>query len=1335
MASYVVNPSKKVAEILSQFLEFDPKQLQIGIWSGDLSISDVNLKRDAFAPFLNPPSVLDDDAVSKLHLKLVSGKVGNMRVQIPWKRLVWGEGAVRLYVSDVDIVLAYESRDETRKRLDFRTKLGSRVYFDGRDEAAEVKEISDQERERKQKWLQEAEKRQLQGLSIPSSYDELYKCEKDLDTEALGVEEKEATRVDSYLRKLMSSMMWRFVAGLQASFRNVRVVLVQDGIEVGVIFNSTEVLAGKQTATTVATEPTASDATDIGNTVAGSASENEPSTTTGPLDDINEYEGEYTDGEHVDKTINIQGLGVFVRQVPLHTPATPLHLEYSHSVNPDDYILKPTSITLSLKFFYPHPPDKQRKKKVKERAIAPAIQTKSTSSATSSGSVLTTETAKARRGKREKEKLATDVVTAALPSKRAKNLLGDSWEAPSGDVLQPFVQGEDKDRMAPTSTSLPFERLQSTSTSKEKPNSLVPPMAEFSGGGPSFGSPRRVPEGRSISFGTKETNSIPDMPSFATGVSPHLELEISLGEVKAVYSSRHYHYSMTVLRSMQRMRRGRPSENIKDHLNGDAKEPIRSIFVDTPIVSKRKSIESIERESGVECVEVNDFGSPSPSFAHFIQSPSMMSPTTPPVLARYTSLPHYQTQQVELKLNIAPNDNRQKKRVVMNWWEYAYKNVLLEVRARRKKRAAFDPYSFHFDWNALKHRRREYINLYLRQSAAFATFALRGRNDDETMRLIEDDLNVEQILLYRSIARALHVRGINEMGDTVIGLHDVRYLQAVRNSRSSSTQPRAGVKWKYRRESTGEYAVNEFTSEAMIDSLPSGKDAVSIDTLRHASTVARSHRDNASRSTSATGPNQNCAKQVPLPPFARHESTGFPSDTSSRKTGNLNTTSRSGGSDARTFKTTVSSFKKTHAAEMTSSSVKRTGSLRFSLTFRLNLFSLLVLNDEPFARSLEQLLDDGTSTLHADRSQDLQPEDDDAPSLNDDMSSDDVSYLTDDGNFPEPSSFEQDVAEEMESGPLLSTEDFLTFCKPTGVVLDFSIASLNLFCGGLSGGVKKIAFGVGTVSVVGEGNCNLLTAGSTISNDFQEFFSMQEISVVKNRKQSLGQRLSTGGEREAIRACFLLMQNQENFLEVDLAKIVVSAELEAVAAVQRFSKTIVTFPRPLIANNELDILRECLLNRSNGAQVWQGVDCALRCHGFDVVIPSASVEGSDTLRVSARAKRGGLVRASVTFVEFYSGSLVEQIYLSSCEHQDTFSRFSGSKSTGYASGQPFPLAQNLDRGLKLLDICHIYDQQRSMNADHAVSTTLSHAQNIRTLTCLSLLCSVDCQHFRNARIG
>lgn len=1310
MASYVVNPSKKVSEILSKFLEFDPKQLQLGLWSGDLSISNVNLKCDAFDAFLNPPSKVDGDAISALHLKLVSGKVGDLRVQIPWKRLVWGEGAVRLQVSDVDIVLEYESRDQTKKRLKSTRRLESRVRFEDDDEETEeVKEISDEERERKQNWLQEAEKRQLQGLSIPSSYDELYNCERNLESETLGEDAKEAGRVDSYLRKLTSSMMWRFVAGLQASIRNVRVVLVQDGIEIGVVQHTMEVKPGKQAGTTVVTEPTTSDATDVRNTDSGSASENDRSSSTGPLDDINEYEGEYEDGEHVDKTIDVNGLGVFLRRIPRVAPPVPLHLEFSHSVNPDDYVLRPASMTLALTFFYPHPPDKKRKKKAKEKLIASGNPTISSTGSSCNESAVTSATAKARRGKRVKVNEEFNMATTVVPSKRAKNLLENLGETPSRDNLHPSVR-EEVPIAAESSTCntkpRSVQRKKSVSLSHHKPNSLLPPMTELYGSRPAIGSVPRVSEGRSVSIGTKTTHGNPEnVPSLGSVVSPHLELHLSLGEVRTVYSSRHHHYSMIVLRSLQHMRRGRPRERIKDHLNEGAREPIRSIMVETPLVPKKAPTEVLARQTKIDSNERSNFGTPSPSFTFHEPSPSILSPGSTPGLSRSSSLSHYQTRNVELKLHFTPKSNGEKQRVVMSWWDYVYKNVLLEVRARKKKRDKFNPYSFKFDWDAIKRRRQEYINLYLRQSASFATFAIRGRNDEETMRKIEDELHVEQILLYRSIARALHVRGIQEMGDTVIALHDRRYLKDVKRGISSNSQNKMAVRRAFTSQSTGEFAVNEVTLLEATNSLPSVKDSMTIDTLRHVSAVARDRRDIASRSTQAAHRNGVVANLFQSPVQERQESGAFASAASLKKPGIPDGTgpmSRSGGSDARTFKTAVTSYKLKTGKDVTSS--VRTNSLRFSLTFNLEMFRLLLLNDVQFARSFEECQVDETSDLQSNQAQDRNPVTGDS-SQPDDATSDDISYLTDDGNFPESSSLDQNGIEEMESGPILSSEDFLAFGEPGGVVLDLSIAPLDVFFGGLSGGSKKVAFRVGNVSILGEASCTLVTAGSIISNDFGEMFSMQEIHLAQNRKRSLGRGLPTGGDKEAIRACLLIMENQENFLEVDLARIVFTAELEALAALRRFFSTTVTFPLPLIADNELDIVREYLLDRSKGTRVLEGVDCALRCHGFDVVIPSDASECSDELHPPITVKRGGRLRAAVTLVECYSGSLVEHIYMSANEHQDSSSRFSGSKSksSGFASSPPHPSDQNIEQGLKLLDICTLYDQQRTMSSEHAVS--------------------------------
>jgi hypothetical protein len=160
-----LNPSQKVTDILSKFLDFDPKTLELGIWSGDLSLKNVELKKETIQPLLNPSSkrnknednaaegehqqqhhfdfselnnvnedgtnnspsptsptspainfnLIDPTKKEPLRVKLVRGTIGCLRIGIPWKQLVWGQGSVELDISDVTIILSLQSREETLK--------------------------------------------------------------------------------------------------------------------------------------------------------------------------------------------------------------------------------------------------------------------------------------------------------------------------------------------------------------------------------------------------------------------------------------------------------------------------------------------------------------------------------------------------------------------------------------------------------------------------------------------------------------------------------------------------------------------------------------------------------------------------------------------------------------------------------------------------------------------------------------------------------------------------------------------------------------------------------------------------------------------------------------------------------------------------------------------------------------------------------------------------------------------------------------------------------------------------------------------------------------------
>jgi hypothetical protein len=1356
MASYMVNPSKKISELLSQFLEFDPKQLQVGIWSGDLSITDVHLKREAFAPLLNPTP--HNASNEPLHLKLVSGKVGHMRVQIPWKRLVWGQGDVRLDISDVDIVLAYESREATQRRLKFLRKLESKSADEDDDDETGPKEISEEERERKQAWLLEAEKRQLQGLPIPTSFEDCVKQDKEEETEAGDCREKEAVRIESYLEQATKSLVWRFFAGLQASIRNIRVVIVQDGVEIGVIQHSMEIKAGKQAEATVATEPTGTDFSDFNNT--DSTPSEDPGSVITPPNDMNEYKGEYEDGEHVDKTIEVEGFGVFIRKVSPPTVSPLPQLSFSHAVDPDDYVLRPTKSTLSLSFFYPYPPDKQRKKKKKkEKAmeVAPPIKP------SANVSIATTETTKARRGKREKAMAETEVSAKDTATKRIKMdrdpLRGSS--STFGEVSQSAIaQGS-----IATSAQSSFHHPKHSSLHNAqippphwKTNSLLPPMTELFecrsvGTMPAF-RPGFTNEARSVMDGTRATPSIQENASEYSS-SPELELQLTFGALKTVFSSRHYHYSMTFFSTLTRMRSGRPGKSIKSHLGDEAPEPIRSVIVDSPLTNEAIETPNIPRPQRSK--RAYTVGAPFRTSATSSTPPSTpkarpisVLPPPPPLTApgpmRHTSAPYY-TRPLELKLlNFAPVVRSEKEIIVKSWWIYAYKNVLREVRERRKKRCNF---SFKFEWEEQKRRRQEYINLYLRRSVEFVALANRRRNDEETMRKIEDELPVEQILLYRSIARALHVRGMHEMGDSILCLQkDVRLFQkpvSLFSSKTKESEVEAKRDLFGRRtflsQSTGDLAVDtSMRATSTRNSTESVSGPKTIEELQHMCREAKNRREDRTsfgerRSTNAkfaADKDRNPNRQfrgvglVSTPEHERKKTVGFPSAPRSRAAGSVATPnapaafgrhsdmtiglSKSGGSHARTRKTSVSSTKKDK--KITEVCLKTSDQLRFSFNFKLERLELLVWKDEAFVRSLESEQMSEMSALDTSESQVQKSQNDD--SIDDDSSSDDISYLTEDGAFTDADDFDQKIVEEIDNEPILSSTDFFAFGTPTGVILDVCITPLNIFCGGLSGGSRKVAFSVGAISVLGEDKCQLLTAGSMNSQGFRESFTMQEINLELRRKSARGRLLSRGSDTDALEACFLFMENGENFLEADVAKIVISAEMDALVAVGGFAEgTSVAFPRPLIEETELDTIRD-LLTPSQGSHVLGSldrVDCALRCHGVDVFVPCSSLSSEDLFQQSESQTTNTRkkLKASVKLIECYSGKLVEHIRLAASEQQDESSRFSGAKSTGFVTAVPLQVEDNplKDQGLKLLDVCQLFDQQRRSDNSHAVSLTLT----------------------------
>ena len=251
-----IRPSKRLTDFLTTYFEFDSNQLSLGLWSGDLKIQNVNLRKEAFDPLLNDWK--DKDAnidlaaflskeifvdkepsfSSLVNLKLIDGTIGYCRATVPWKNLLLGAGdnVVQIELRDVTIRLRFEScmaRELQSKHggfANFHANSKKRVKF-GR--------LRGDERRWKQEMIRIAEKYHGEKKDIPTPA-EFEKLKNDFFSRQnrTGPEEDtedvQSTYLQQFVRSFASSVGWRVGNGLKASMRNIQIIMVQDGIEVGV---------------------------------------------------------------------------------------------------------------------------------------------------------------------------------------------------------------------------------------------------------------------------------------------------------------------------------------------------------------------------------------------------------------------------------------------------------------------------------------------------------------------------------------------------------------------------------------------------------------------------------------------------------------------------------------------------------------------------------------------------------------------------------------------------------------------------------------------------------------------------------------------------------------------------------------------------------------------------------------------------------------------------------------------------------------------------------------------------------------------------------------------
>ena len=111
-----------VAGLLNRFLgmyvkNFDPAQLKVGIWSGDVKLRNLELRREALDQL-------------KLPINVMEGHLGELTLVIPWSNL---RGApVKVFIQDVFLLASpkeeaeYDQDEEDRRKQRLKMETNAR---------------------------------------------------------------------------------------------------------------------------------------------------------------------------------------------------------------------------------------------------------------------------------------------------------------------------------------------------------------------------------------------------------------------------------------------------------------------------------------------------------------------------------------------------------------------------------------------------------------------------------------------------------------------------------------------------------------------------------------------------------------------------------------------------------------------------------------------------------------------------------------------------------------------------------------------------------------------------------------------------------------------------------------------------------------------------------------------------------------------------------------------------------------------------------------------------------------------------------------------------------
>ena len=994
MASYI-SPSRRLTDFLSSYLQFDDatttsgggrssssgsgrssssgakgggggggRQLNLGLWGGDLRLRHVSLRREAIEPLLNgggtrkerggsgsgggggrggtrggsrkrprgasgaggagpfstgttatfgPSSIYDNDHEKDkpqtlqevdpppLQFTLVRGTIGHLRLVVPWKQLVVGMAAnspVDVILEDVTIVLGlvsplYDDDGETTTvKAMAMILMATMVTPPIEMQVGAMSPMHTTKSERRGSgtrssaaWprrsgcisagcpsREEVQVRAVVGIGTSRATlcsmrrmvrQELQQVRQQVLAEATATKEAAASASSAglfgrLLQSAASSLVWRLVSNLRAKIRNLRVVIIVDGVEVGLTVDSHDVeywLGGedgdgddggggddkekekarpreggdaaadtseKDTSSGLATEAgagagapfsipsvvvprpaanlarppsapslsrrsTHASSSSRSGSIAPTAPPSRRATVSGPtaptdaqLRELRNRRSSVMAGRtnntaaaaatattnpgSFGKIVKIRGLGVYIRPTtasprslrqvsgcaasvgsggtgggasasgagggtslpPLPQPPPPPPLPRPF---PDDYIIKPSTADVTVKLLrnetsssassrtkatgkaqqqQQQQQQQQEEEKQDDTKVEHSRPSPSASSAGGSlGSHTTEEQSQGSEDQPPKKKIRR--------GKRQKKPLPSSVRS-ANDAETPRATN-----VASASASGPatFNFDDTTSSQDDAENDSAAEVSTSSRG------PLNLNETTSGQLNSEDGNASVSSSRMSraagsvpkSGKTPLLEVSCSIGQIRSIYSTRHHALVNSFVSCAARIRNGRPEEAIKSHLGTG-----------------------------------NDSGYPGMR---------------------------------ELRTHV-PLPPCKSSSVVRKWWRYARDNVVRDVRRKRIVQERFKPRPKPFRWASQTYLRDEYVEVYTRVrlgGRTLAAFPGEDLNSDEVTRRsvtggpvdavsglgeddlarFEDELPIEQVLLYRSIARSMKISGTSRV--------------------------------------------------------------------------------------------------------------------------------------------------------------------------------------------------------------------------------------------------------------------------------------------------------------------------------------------------------------------------------------------------------------------------------------------------------------------------------------------------------------------------------------------------------------------------------------------